>query len=355
MEKNLAKKGSNDLTLLLEENTFRDQVRKALPKHLSADRFLRIARTTLTKTPKLANCTPASFMNALLTLSQLGIEPDGRRAHLIPFGTEVQLIIDYKGLAELAFNTDKVSNIHADIICENDNFESNKGEIIRHDINYKKPRGDMYAAYAIVRFKDGTEKCEVMTKDEINKIRTRSKAANAGPWKTDYNEMAKKTVFRRLTKWIPLSPEQRDAIEVVDKEYDIDITPDPLKTDTVKPAGSEQAIIMATPDQLKAIHTICTKKKLDKTKRMEFINAVLVDKASVLESTKDLTKDQASIVIDALMIHENKKAKPAADTSGLYDAEKCGKCANLNINNKPCARLPHPEQIEKCKGVMVEE
>ena len=329
-------KNDNSIKALLEGDSFKQQVAAALPRHLSPDRFVRIACTAITKTPKLASCTPASFLNALLTLSQLGLEPDGRRAHLIPYGTEVQLIIDYKGLAELAFNTDKVSNIHADIICENDNFEASKGEIIRHVINYKKPRGDMYAAYAVVKFKDGTEKCEVMTKDEIDAIRKRSKAKSSGPWVTDYNEMAKKTVFRRLTKWIPLSPEQHDAISASDTEFiDVDITPErlTLKADSVRPADSGEAIIMASPDQLKAIQTICTKKKWNKDKRMEFINETLVNEPSILASTKDLSKEQASMVIDALMIHEDapEGAGTVVDCPEINEpvntVKKCSKCS----------------------------
>jgi recombination protein RecT len=203
----------NDIKSLLTGDKFKNEVARALPKHLTPDRFIRVACTAMTKTPKLAQCTQESFFNALLSLSQLGLEPDGRRAHLIPYGNTCQLIVDYKGLVELAMRSGNVSNIHADIICENDVFEYDKGEIKVHKIDFKQPRGEMYAAYAICRFKDGTEKTEVMTRDEVEAIRKRSKAGNAGPWVTDWNEMAKKTVFRRLSKWLPLSPEQRDVLE----------------------------------------------------------------------------------------------------------------------------------------------
>ena len=85
----------------LESPKFRDEIAKALPKHLTPDRFIRVAVSALTRTPKLKECEPVSLFGAMLTLSQLGIEPDGRRAHLIPFGDrprgceEWQLIIDY--------------------------------------------------------------------------------------------------------------------------------------------------------------------------------------------------------------------------------------------------------------------
>ncbi len=203
-------KGIKDL---LTGDAFKAQVQNALPTHLKPDRFIRIALTALTKTPKLMECSQESFFQALLDLSQLGLEPDGRRAHLIPYGKTVKLIVDYKGLVELAMQTGNVSNIHADLVCENDVFEYDRGEIKTHKIDFKKPRGNAYAAYAICRFKDGTEKTEVMTRDDVESIRKRSQAGTSGPWVTDWNEMAKKTAFRRLSKWIPLSPEQRDALE----------------------------------------------------------------------------------------------------------------------------------------------
>jgi len=207
------------LRALLEGDAFKQAITSALPKHLPAERFIRVAITAMTRTPKLADCDQATFFNALLTLSQCGIEPDGRRAYLIPFEnrkrgvTECQLIISYMGLLELAMRTGEISNVHADKVCENDLFEYDRGQIGRHAIDFKRPRGKAYAYYALCRFKDGTEKAEVMTVDEVDAIRSRSRAGNSGPWVTDFDEMAKKTVFRRLSKWLPISSEYRDALE----------------------------------------------------------------------------------------------------------------------------------------------
>lgn len=207
------------LRSLLEGEQFKNAITAALPKHLPAERFIRVAITAMTRTPKLADCDQASFFNSLLTLSQCGIEPDGRRAYLIPFEnrkrgvTECQLIISYMGLLELAMRTGEISNVHADKICENDIFEYDRGQIGRHQIDFKRPRGRAYAYYALCRFKDGTEKAEVMTLEEVEAIRNRSRAGNSGPWVTDFDEMAKKTVFRRLSKWLPISSEYRDALD----------------------------------------------------------------------------------------------------------------------------------------------
>lgn len=201
----------------------REQFAKALPKHLTADRFCRIAITALTRTPKLKECTQESFFKCLLDLSAMGLEPDGRRAHLIPFGKECTLVVDYKGIAELVMRSGLVSVLHADKVCSNDIFSYDKGELHRHKIDFKNPRGDAYAYYSLIRFKDGTEKCEVMPMEEILAIRDRSQGYKSAiqynkshPWMTDFDEMAKKTVFKRASKWLSLSPEIRAAAEYDD-------------------------------------------------------------------------------------------------------------------------------------------
>ncbi len=242
-EKNLqtqAKKPVNapaeTIEQFLQSSDIKRQFAIALPKHMKPDRFVRITLTALTKNPRLAECTKESLFSCLLDLSALGLEPDGRRAHLIPFRnsqtgkTICTMLIDYKGLVELAMNTKEVSNIHADVICEKDRFVYNMGIVERHEINFTHDRGTMYAVYCIITMKDGTKKAEVMTKAEVDGVRARSKAANAGPWVTDYNEMAKKTVFRRASKWIKLSPEVREKIEKDDEgQFDFDA---PQKLDT---------------------------------------------------------------------------------------------------------------------------
>ena len=206
----------------LNSPAFMEAVKKTLPKHLTADRFVRIAIMAVTRTPKLMQCELPGLLGALMQLSQFGLEPDGRRAHLIPFNNrkrgvvECQLIIDYKGIAELVMRSGLVSYIHADVVCDKDVFRENVGEIVEHTINRREPRGKVYAVYALCRFKDGTAKADVMSFEEVEAVRHRSKSGEDGPWITDWNEMAKKTVFRRLSKWLPLSAEIREVVEADD-------------------------------------------------------------------------------------------------------------------------------------------
>lgn len=158
-------------------------------------------------------------MGCLLSLSAFGLEPDGRLAHIIPYGNTATLVIDYKGMAELAWRSGAIAKLHVDVVCENDRFDYNMGEVTVHAIDWHKERGPMYAAYAMAQTKDGAKLFAVMSKAEIDAIRKRSRSGGSGPWATDYNEMAKKTVFRRLAKWLPLSAEFRDAADKDDEDY----------------------------------------------------------------------------------------------------------------------------------------
>ena len=210
---------------------FKEQIAMALPRHMTPDRFARIAITAIRKVPKLMLCTPESVLSCLMSLSQYGLEPDGRRAHLIPFenrktGTfECTLIVDYKGLVELALRSGMVATLHADVVSAGDLFEYSLGKIIGHtpwflrrDADKPTDPGKVYAVYATCENKDGTTKSEVLSLSEVEKIRARSKSGNSGPWVTDWSEMAKKTAFKRLSKWLVLSPEFRDAVDKDDED-----------------------------------------------------------------------------------------------------------------------------------------
>ena len=220
-----------DIESWLTGEKFKEALKVSLPSHLTPDRFVRAALTAMMRTPKLAECTKESFFKAMLDLSSLGLEPDGRRAHLIPYKNnkdkdhpimEVQLVIDYKGLIELAKRSGEIISIRAELVCENDFFSWENG-IVTHRIDFLKPRGETLAVYSHVKNASGVDEYEVMTLEQVGAIRKRSKAANFGPWVTDFDEMAKKSVIRRHSKKLTLSPEFNDALE---KDHDkIDDSP----------------------------------------------------------------------------------------------------------------------------------
>jgi recombination protein RecT len=219
----VAARGQKDIQALLNSEQFKRAVGAALPKHLTPDRFVRLSLTALMRTPKLRECTQESLFKCLLDLSMLGLEPDGRRAHLIPYGNECTLIIDYKGIVELVRRSGDVSYIHADVVYEKDEFDYTfgTGSMLKHKPNMEDRGARVIGAYSFVKLRDGSEDFIVMSKGDIDKVRKRSRAATNGPWVTDWDEMAKKTVFRRHSKWLPLSVYTRDAIEKDDDAMDI--------------------------------------------------------------------------------------------------------------------------------------
>jgi len=198
----------------LQSEHFKRDLAATLPKFMEPDKFIKIAFQATFRQPKLLSCTKESFFNCLLQLAAMGLEPDGRRAHLIPYKDVCTLIVDWKGIAELLRRNKDVVAMHADVVGLNDHFEVRFGTrgILDHEPNLRD-RGEIYCAYSWVRLPDGTEEYDVMNKEEIESIRKRSKSANDGPWVTDTYEMWKKTVFRRHSKRLPLSPQTRDALE----------------------------------------------------------------------------------------------------------------------------------------------
>lgn len=253
-----------------------------LGKVMSPERMLRVALATINKTPKLAECTPHSLRDCLMTLAQYGLSPDGRNAHLIPFenrraGTvECQLIIDYKGFVDLVYRTGKVVSVRSEIVCENDEFAWTDG-IVHHSIDWRKPRGNPFAAYSCIEFIDGHKVFEVMSVDEINAVRDNSNGVKVAkrfnretPWDTHWPEMAKKTVFRRLTKWVPISQEVNDALnaDTFDAPFEVvDAEPTPRR----KRASASAIAEAATSDD-------------DKTPRLTAGEGFAIDDAPVADA-----------------------------------------------------------------------
>jgi len=221
----ITKTSNNQLKNWLDSPQFKTQLDRLLPKHIAGERFVRIALNAAMNTPKLADCSKASVFKCLLDLAAMGIEPNGRDAHLIPFEdrragvTTCTLVVDYKGLVQCVRRAPGVVDIQADVVCENDDFEFSQGgnKYLKHSFAFGKPRGKVVGAYSYVTTTEG-DSFEVMTLEEIEEVRRASRSGNSGPWKTHFGEMAKKTVFRRHTKWLPLPSEVSSAIEAADSE-----------------------------------------------------------------------------------------------------------------------------------------
>ena len=190
------------------------EIRKALPSVITPERFTRMALSTLNTTPKLMECSKMSFLGALMNAAQLGLEPNTvlGQAYLIPYrnkgNMECQFQIGYKGLIDLAYRNDKMQNIQAHCVHENDQFEYELGldSKLKH-IPALKDRGELILVYAMYKLTNGGYGFEVMSKEDIdNHAKKYSQSFNSSysPWKTNYEEMAKKTVVKKLLKYAPI-------------------------------------------------------------------------------------------------------------------------------------------------------
>lgn len=196
------------------------QMALCLPRHLSPSRLARIALTCLRQNPKLQQCDPTTFIASIMQAAQLGLEPGILgQCYLMPFynsktdSMECQFMPGYRGFIDLARRSGNIVSIVARVVYENDlfNYEFGLHEKLEH-----KPaldnKGNIIAFYAVAILKDGGHQFEIMSKNEVDKIRdTYSKSKNKGPWVDNYEEMAKKTLIRRLFKWLPSSPEMQKA------------------------------------------------------------------------------------------------------------------------------------------------
>lgn len=205
-----------DIRSYIQSDAVKKQIGMVLPKHLTSDVMARVVCTAILKQPKLAECKIESLLQSVMLLSQFGLLPDGRSAHLIAYGNICQAIVDYKGYIARA-SENGLKNISYDIVCLNDKFtwkRGNDGLQFEHEPDWRQPsRGEMFAAYCVWTNANGQFEGEIMTRNEIESIRQRSKASNSGPWVTDFNEMAKKTVVRRAAKRWPLDAKFKDSIE----------------------------------------------------------------------------------------------------------------------------------------------
>lgn len=205
---------------ILSSPSMQAQIKAALPRHMTPERLARIVTTEIRKVPKLAECTPVSFFGAVIQCAQLGLEPGNALGHayLLPYGRDVQLIIGYRGMIDLARRSGQIVSIDARPVYEGDKFECTLGldPHIDHVPDWNNPNrtkaDKLQFVYAVAKLKDGGIQFDVMSRAEVEGIRARSKAGNGGPWKTDYTAMALKSVVRRLFKFLPVSIELQTAV-----------------------------------------------------------------------------------------------------------------------------------------------
>lgn len=212
---------------------------QALPKHMDVDRLMRLTMTTIRTTPELRNADMGSLLGGVMQAAQLGLEPGLLgQCYLLPFKnnkkgiTEVQFIIGYKGMIDLARRSGHIQSIYAHAVYENDEFEYELGlnPKLNHTPTMESEKGQYLGSYAVAHFKDGGYQMEFMPKAEIDKRRNSSPGGRSkySPWNNYYEEMANKTVIRHMWKYLPISVEVQQQVahdEGVGRDIK-DITPE---------------------------------------------------------------------------------------------------------------------------------
>src|SRR6185437_3767509 len=257
----LTKKVPDNFPAMLER--FKGEIARALPRHLDGDRMARIALTSFRSNPRLSKCEPRSVFASIIIASQLGLEPGVMgQCYLIPYKDECQLQIGYQGLIELVRRSGKVTRIEAHVVHANDVFEYTVGltTALVHKPVLDGDPGDPRLAYAVAEFDGGCFHVEVMTRSQIEAIRDRSqnvisakKYGKKTPWDTDPDEMWRKTLIRRICKYLPKSAELGTALALdnsadagkqhVNIDDAIEGTWAPVQDDDDAPAGVSASVV----------------------------------------------------------------------------------------------------------------
>lgn len=214
IQNQVAKKAPEKKSMQQYIKSMEGEIAKALPSVITPERFTRIVLSAISVNPALGSCTPSSFLGAMMTSAQLGLEvntPLGQ-AYVLPYKNkgvlEAQFQLGYKGLIDLAYRSGEVEIIQAHAVHANDEFSYEYG--LNPSLVHKPAhgdRGEAIAFYAMFKTKSGGFGFEVMSIDEIKKHAakySKAYASSFSPWKTNFEEMAKKTVLKRVLKYAPL-------------------------------------------------------------------------------------------------------------------------------------------------------
>jgi recombination protein RecT len=303
----------NTLREMLEKG--RERFRDSLPEHspLTVKRLINVALTATTTQPKLFECSMESIAQALLVASQTGLECDGYHAHLVPYKQRCQFIPDYKGLIQLALESDVV--IDAYTVHEKDTFEYELGTSPRiiHRPSEDDDRGPMRCAYAVARFPTGVVKFVVATKADILKRKAVSQAKGAeAPWNMWEAEMAQKTAVKMLAKFIPRSRRLDVAIRH-DNCAEAGLEQTPMIIDSMAAAISpERADQRATPKTKRLAEKVAADVPVDVSEEEAPLPFDKSEYATALLNAKD--SDEVQTVFDQWV-----ECQAAELTQELYD------------------------------------
>lgn len=218
------------------------QFQAALPKHVTVEKFTRVAMTAIQNAPDLVNVDRSSLFGAIVRLAQDGLLPDGREAAIVKFGNKAQAMPMIAGVLKKVRQSGDVAKVSAQVVHENDEFVWSLGfdeDVTHNPPPLDQPRGKAIGAYATAVLKDGSRLLEVMSFEEIEQVRKVSRSSGNGPWVQWWGEMARKTVMRRLAKRLPMSTDVEDSF---DRDETLTAEPQPAVIDAGAPVSRLDAL-----------------------------------------------------------------------------------------------------------------
>jgi recombination protein RecT len=204
---------------------------------------------------RLNECDPRSFGEVMLTVASIGVSlnPALAHAYIVPYAKRATLVIGYRGLVDLALEEGAIQWIQGHVVREGDEFDYEYGlePFLKH-----KPKGEgkgrITAAYCVWKAADGTKLFDVMTADDLQKVRSSSKAANSPAWTKWSDQMSIKAVIRRASKLWKKSERFARVIEHDEREFeDAEVVGDTISTEQLEalealiPAGQTGAALRA--------------------------------------------------------------------------------------------------------------
>ena len=191
-------------------------VQSALPKDFNQERFIQNAVAVMNGNPELRNCTPSSVWEGLLKGAFLGLDFMQKEAYLIPYGGVATFQTDYKGEVKFTkkYSVQPIKDIYAKVVRKGDVFTEKivNGQATIDFVPVPFSDEEIVGAFAVCMFKDGSMIYETMSTKDIQSVRNNySRASQSKAWKYSFDEMAKKTVYRRLCKHIDTDFESVEA------------------------------------------------------------------------------------------------------------------------------------------------
>jgi recombination protein RecT len=207
----------------LRSPLFMEEARKLLGSRELAERLARVAVTCISSDSKLGQCNAQSLVRTVLRLAEIGLEP-GRDAYLIPYGQDCQAIIRWEGYVRAARMSGEIKRVWSSVIREGDTYKIRAGSAspsIEHEWDLTTKRGDVIGAYACAEWTDGTVEIEIVDRDYLDRCR-KAAGGKGQAWGQWFDQMARKSVVKRLCQRLPLGaparPETASVIETIDAE-----------------------------------------------------------------------------------------------------------------------------------------